>query len=260
MKAVMLAAGVGRRLYGDGNDEAPKALLQFGDRTLLARHIEVLTTLGVDELTVVVGHKKEMIEAELARVAPEGFARTLFNPRYEESPILSLARAGDVLRSGERVLFMDADVYYHEDLLKTLVSSRHETCIIFDRDFVPGAEPVKTCIREGEIVDFGKKVYETHDTVGEWPGFLTMSGDIARKVADRADQLAEGDMPNFVYEDAFCDVLKASEPGTFGFEDVTGIPWIEIDFPEDRERAQSEIREKIAAYAPSEGRVGTAAE
>lgn len=260
MKAVMLAAGVGRRLFGDGNDDPPKALLQFGDRTLLARHIEVLTQLGVKELIVVVGHKKEMIEDELARVAPKGFARTLFNPRFKESPILSLARAGEVLRSGERILFMDADVYYHDDLLKALIGSRHETCIILDQDFVPGAEPVKTCVRDGVLVDFGKKVFEPHDTVGEWPGFLTMAPDIAQRVADRADELSQGDMPGFVYEDAFCDVMKASEPGTFGYEDVTGIPWIEIDFPEDRERAATEIHAKIAAYKPMAERVGDAAE
>ncbi|PIW27437.1 MAG: ADP-glucose pyrophosphorylase [Rhodospirillales bacterium CG15_BIG_FIL_POST_REV_8_21_14_020_66_15] len=260
MKAVMLAAGVGRRLYGDGNDDPPKALLEFDGRTLLARHIEVLTALGVEELTVVVGHKKEMIEEELARVAPAGFARTLFNTRYEESPILSLARAGEVLRSGSRVLFMDADVYYHEDLLKALVNSRHQTCIILDRDFEPGDEPVKTCVRDNLIVDFGKKVFEPHDMVGEWPGFLTMAPDVALRVADRADELSWGDMPGFVYEDAFCDVMKASEPGTFGFEDVTGIPWIEIDFPEDRERADSEIRARIAAYRPLGARVGAAAE
>ena len=250
----------GRRLFGDGNDDPPKALLQFGDKTLLARHIEVLTALGVEELIVVVGHKKEMIEDELARVAPEGFARTLFNPRFKESPILSLATAGEVLRSGERVLFMDADVYYHDDLLKALINSRHQTCIILDQDFVPGEEPVKTCVRGDVLVDFGKKVYEPHDMVGEWPGFLTMAPEIARRVADRADELSQGDMPGFVYEDAFCDVMKASEPGTFGFEDVTGIPWIEIDFPEDRERAATEIRAKIAAYKPMGERLGDAAE
>lgn len=256
----MLAAGVGRRLYGDENFEPPKALLEFDGRTLLARHIEVLTHLGIEDLTVVVGHRKELIEDELARVAPAGFARTVFNPRFEESPILSLARAGEVLRSGSQVLFMDADVYYHDDLLKALISSGHETCIILDRDFVPGEEPVKTCVRDNQIVDFGKKVSEPHDLVGEWPGFLTMAPDIARRVADRADELAQADMPGYVYEDAFCDILKASEPGTFGYEDVTGIPWIEIDFPEDRDRAQNEIRAKIAAYRPMGERVGAAAE
>ena len=38
-------------------------------------------------------------------------------------------------------------------------------------------------------------------------------------------------------EDAIAAVLRAANP-PFGFEDVTGLPWIEIDFPEDVERAE----------------------
>jgi len=29
--------------------------------------------------------------------------------------------------------------------------------------------------------------------------------------------------------------------GRFGYEDVTGLPWIEIDFPADVIRAQNEL-------------------
>ena len=248
MKAVMLAAGVGRRLYGDENEEPPKALLKFDGKTLLEHHIAVLQDLGVDELVIVVGHHREMIEDELARVAPVGFTRTLFNPRYRESPIISLARAGEVMRSGDKVLFMDADVLYHDDLMRRLIESRHETCILMDRDYEPGDEPVKVCVQDGVLVDFGKQVTEAHDTSGEWPGFLTMAPDVAARIAERADEMVALDPPDFTYEEAMCHVLKNSPPGTFGYEDITGIPWIEIDFPEDLEKAESEIRTKIAAY------------
>ena len=32
----------------------------------------------------------------------------------------------------------------------------------------------------------------------------------------------------------------------FGFEDISGLPWIEIDFPDDIERATHEILQKIS--------------
>ena len=35
-------------------------------------------------------------------------------------------------------------------------------------------------------------------------------------------------------------------PEKFGFEDISGIPWIEIDFPEDIERAHREIIPKLS--------------
>jgi choline kinase len=30
-------------------------------------------------------------------------------------------------------------------------------------------------------------------------------------------------------------------PGAFGYEDVTGLPWVEIDFAEDVRRARDEV-------------------
>ena len=33
----------------------------------------------------------------------------------------------------------------------------------------------------------------------------------------------------------------AEPPGTFEVEDITGLPWVEIDFPEDLDKATSEV-------------------
>ena len=100
MKALMLAAGLGRRLYGDENQELPKALLQFGGQTLIERHIIILQACGVDELNLIVGHRKDDLLSEVKRVAPDGFVRSFYNPRYREGPKHSLARGEEVLRSG----------------------------------------------------------------------------------------------------------------------------------------------------------------
>ncbi len=100
MKALMLAAGVGRRLYGDDYNQPPKALLEFDGKTLLRRHIEQLVALGVDELVLVVGHRKDEILAAAYVAAPEDYVTSLFNPRYRGGPILSLWTAAEHLRSG----------------------------------------------------------------------------------------------------------------------------------------------------------------
>ena len=42
--------------------------------------------------------------------------------------------------------------------------------------------------------------------------------------------------------DSYDDVLRTLVlAGRFGYEDVTGLPWIEIDFPADVIRAQNEL-------------------
>ena len=49
-----------------------------------------------------------------------------------------------------------------------------------------------------------------------------------------------------IYEDAIRDVLLAEPGGTFDVEDITGLPWVEIDFPEDLARARQEIFPQLA--------------
>ena len=241
MKALMLAAGIGRRLYGDDRTQPPKAILEFGGKTLLRRHIENLKNFGVEELVLVLGHRMDEILVEANAASGPGFVRWLHNPRYRGGPVISLWTAREVLRSGSDVLFMDADVLYHPELLRRLLQSPHENCFIYDRDFEAGDEPVNLCLEGGRPVDFGKKIPGTFETRGEWPGFLRLSGSIAAKLADATQTYIDRAEMAAAYEPAMRDVLRAEPASTFGAEDVTGIPWIEIDFPSDLIRAEHHV-------------------
>ena len=44
--------------------------------------------------------------------------------------------------------------------------------------------------------------------------------------------------------------MLLAQPRAFGFEDVSGLPWIEIDFPEDVARAGAEILPAIRRDYP----------
>ena len=238
MKVIMLAAGIGRRLNGEGNDHLPKALLRFGGKSLLERHLETLHSFGVEQMVIVVGHRKETLIAESADVItsnclPENFVSFIFNPRYKESSLLSLGMADSVLREGEEIVFMDADVLYHPELIRRIIKSSHKNCFLMDREFEFGDEPVKVCLRSGEIIDFGKSVSKDYEIIGEWPGFLKISPDIAGKIADSVQSHIKNDVEFVDYEVAMRDVLISEPAGTFGYEDISGIPWTEIDFPDD---------------------------
>ena len=43
------------------------------------------------------------------------------------------------------------------------------------------------------------------------------------------------------YEEALRDILLTGPRERFGWEDITGLPWIEIDFPEDVEKASTQV-------------------
>ena len=61
MKAVVLAAGEGTRLRPLTEDK-PKGMVEVDDKPILTHCFEPLVDLGADELVVVVGYMKEVID------------------------------------------------------------------------------------------------------------------------------------------------------------------------------------------------------
>jgi choline kinase len=256
MKALLLAAGVGRRL-GDASSDLPKALLRFGGKSLLQRHIEILRGFGITDVTVTVGHRADAVQTEIERIGAAGSVRTVENARYREGSVVSLWSARSVLQSGAPVLLMDADVLYDARLMGRLLTAGHENCFLLDRDIEPGEEPVKLCIRGGGIVDFHKRPQHAHDWHGESIGFFRFSPVVAADLAKRTDDYVTSGRTTFEYEEPMRDMVLASPVERFGFAEVTGLPWVEIDFAADVERARDEILPKLVD-APATMMLGTA--
>ena len=239
----MLAAGVGSRL-GRGEGAPPKALLRFNGVSLLQRHLDILAHFGLLDLMLVVGHQASAIEAELSAIGMRERVRTCFNPDYRRSSLLSLWTLRDVLTAGQEVLYMDADVLYDWRLLERLLTSPHPSCILIDRNVEPDADFVDVRIRDGRIVAFGKAVpLADYDLRAEWIGFARFSADMAARLARAIEGYIQGDRADADYEKPMRDVIL--ETAAFGVADATGLPWIEIDFAEDLERAHAHILPRL---------------
>jgi choline kinase len=235
----MLAAGVGRRL-GDAS-LPPKVLLRFGGETLLERHAAILRHCGVERIDLIVGYRAPEIEAEIARIGAGDLIFPRFNPDYEAAAIVSLWHLGEAFSAGEPVIFMDGDVLYDHRMMERLVASPYPNCFLMDRNTEEGEDPVKLCLRDGRLVDFHKRPQIAHDWWGEWIGFSRFDPAVAAKIAQATARIVEAGRRDALYEDAFREVVVAEPPGAFGVEDVTGLPWVEIDFPEDLEKAEAEV-------------------
>jgi len=241
MKAIILAAGVGRRLGKDGEIQ-PKCLLGFNGKSLLERHLDYLRHCQIDTVAIAVGYQAEMIQDEIKRVGAQAWITTVYNPDYTQGSLISLWTLREHLAAGEDVLLMDADVLYDRRIIERLVKTDIPNCFLLDRDFEPGDEPVKLCVHNGHLVEFCKQVASdlVYDFSGESVGFFRFDGAIAHRLAACTERyVAEGRYEE-PYEEAIRDLLLET-PEVFGYEDITGFPWIEIDFPEDIQRAQNEI-------------------
>jgi choline kinase len=249
MKVALLAAGVGNRLDGSGN-APPKALLRFAGESLLKRHLDILVRFGLVDVTLVVGHRAEEIERELAAIGAIDLVRTRFNPDYQTSSLLSLWMLREVFAAGEPVLYMDADVLYDWRLLERLLLSPHDDCILIDRDIDPDDEWLDVRVRAGRIVAFDKGVtLDDYDIRAEWVGFARFSAGAAARLAGAIEGYVESGRVDVTYEAPMRDVILATP--AFGLADATGLPWIEIDFPADLRRAHREILPRLVSLPPA---------
>jgi choline kinase len=245
LHAIILAAGVGKRLGLQAADglPKPKILLELDGRSLLQRHLFLLEQAGLTAVTIVLGYGADEISAAIARSGTGLDVTFLLNPNYREGSVVSLWTAHDMLRRTEPVLLMDADVLYDRRMLDRLVRSEHENCLLCDRNIEPGDEPVKLCVRGGSIVDLRKIPTEPHDWYGESVGFFRLSPAAAGELADRVEDYVISGRRSQEYEEPLRDMIQASAPDRFGFEDISTLPWTEIDFPEDIVKARALLPE-----------------
>lgn len=242
--AILLVAGVGRRL--GGTDNLPKVLLEFGGRTLLERHLDALRTGGVGLTSLTVGHGEDAIRREIGRLEATDRVRFVENPRYREGSLVSLWAQRALLRSGSTILLMDGDVLYDQAMMTRLLSANGENILLVDRDIEPGDEPVKICFRGERIVDFRKKPEHAHDWHGESVGFFRFSPSMAAALADRCEAYVDRGETGVEYEEAIRDLILA-EPSRFSAQDVSDLAWTEIDFAGDVARARQNILPQLGA-------------
>ena len=245
MKAVMLAAGIGSRLSLDNPEPLPKVLLRFGGKSLLEHHIEIFRQHGIDELVMGVGYKNQDIEQEIIDLGVGNFVRTVLNKDYLEGSIVTLWTLRNELRCEKQVILLDADILYDDKILERLIKSQHQNSMLLDRNFELGDEPVKICIRDNEIVEFRKWLSASFDFLGESVGMFKLSHDMACQIIAQTELYLDQGRHNEAYEEAIRDVILTSPRGVFAYEDITGLPWIEIDFNADVKQARLDILPRI---------------
>ena len=243
MKAIILAAGKGTRL--DGAAVKPKCLVEIGGMTLLRRQLESLKSVNIDEVVVVVGFGAESIREECG-----GEVSFVENTRFAEtSSLYSLWLAREHLAEGFVVL--NCDVLFHPQLLAELIESTHEDALLLsDTDPNPlGDEEMKVKLNDRLVIDISKAM-DPLEADGENVGVVKFGASGARALVGYMDELiASGSLkdwaPRAFREFALHHPLYALS--------TRGLPWIEIDFPHDYQRAVNEVYPRIEAQLVDDG-------
>jgi len=245
MNAVILAAGVGRRLH-PFTQHHPKCLISIGEKTLLIRYLDELEKLGVSLVTIVVGYKHELIREAVATWPGSMPVKFVVNEDFERGSIGSLWVARTVL--DDDTVIMDADVLFHPSILERLVNSSHPNALLMDETVVQDPEKREECmvvVQQGRVIALSKQMPEAYHEAGEGVGFLKLSRHDAPSLLKSVEQRISQGLLDMEYEDALRDFFLAVPVGV---ERIGGLPWIEIDFPADVLRAQNDVLMKLSEH------------
>jgi choline kinase len=251
MNAIILAAGKGTRL--DGAAVKPKCLVQVGGLTLLRRQIDALRSAKVNKIVVVIGFAGDSIREEcggdITFVENVEFAHT--------SSLYSLWLARDHLSEGFVVL--NSDVLFHQQLLKDLIESSRQDALLVsyvDKETPLGDEEMKVKVKDELVVEISKQM-DPVDADGENVGIVKFSASGARLLIEYMDRLISNGGASEWAPRAF---LEFSRHHPLYALSTRGLPWIEIDFPEDYQRAVDDVFPKLSIHETLPAQHRTSAE
>lgn len=238
MKAVLLAAGRSTRLYPLTAD-TPKCLLEIGGKTLLEHQLDALAGCRIEEIIIVTGYLKHLLENKIAEISVRySFKFTLIeNSRFAETNnIYSLWTARELLNDSE-FLVLHADVLFHPEILRAGAHAEGDIALVADREVLEETMKLKLNAN-GRVISVGKHV-RMDEASGTFLGIAKFSGEGGRLMLGEVDKLIAENETNAYFTLAIERLLAQNREVRASM--TGGLPWIEIDFPEELGRAQTEI-------------------
>jgi choline kinase len=236
VKVIILGAGQGKRLL-PLTAEVPKALLDIGGKTLIARQIDAFADCGLEDFVVVIGYGAARMEDELAKIARDKrvTVKTVHNPFYGVADNLASCWMARGEMTGEFIQ-VNGDNLFKADLVRLILGAADAAVTVaINHKPLYDADDMKVMSDSGRLTEIGKTLpIEAVDA--EAIGLYRFRGDGAQAYAEILEQsMRDPSGLKQWFPSAVGKLAKRLEVRTVA---VDGIDWCEIDFPTDLTEAR----------------------
>ncbi|MDO9578385.1 MAG: phosphocholine cytidylyltransferase family protein [Candidatus Cloacimonadales bacterium] len=232
MKAIILAAGMGNRLLKVSGG-MPKSMIKIGAQSIMHHQIESCRQVGIKDFVIVLGYKKEELKAHILEKLNSENVTFIENPIYDKTNTLHslyLARG----QFEDDFIYFNADVLFQSELLQKISGESKYSQLLLETKSCAEEEVKMIIDNDRRILKISKKL-PIPKCAGEFIGIGKFKKDILPKFAEYLQFGVDNGQSNNYFEYAVDllakDVILQAVP-------TDGIPCIEIDFPEDLERAR----------------------
>lgn len=239
MQAIILAAGMAKRLR-PLTDEIPKCLLKAGGKTLLEMTINNILKNGVNSFVMVTGYRDNMIKEHISEKFPGLDISYLTNSDYENNNnSYSLWMTKNYIK-GDSVL-LDSDILFDFRIISKLFEFPQTNCLAVKRGHDLSEEEIKVIIDTANKIEHIGKHLDIRASYGESIGIERFSYDFFVKLGDVLERkIVKENNVNEFYEASFQELYDKGN--AMYAVDVSEYKCMEIDFPEDLEKAQEEVK------------------
>jgi len=238
MKAIIIAAGKGTRLY-PFTKNTPKSLLDIGQGlTLLETQLHALQDAGITDIVIIVGYRAEQIEAKVKEYQTDFNITTVYNPFYETSNnLISVWMAKEYMKGD--FISINGDDIFESSIIKNLLKSDENITMVTDVKDEYDSDDMKMIIENGLVKEVSKKI-ELDRANGESVGIIKFSGHGPKIYLDTLEEMvrAPENMNNF-YLKAIQKIVDKGFPVHHSV--CNEKDWGEIDFHPDLEMIRTHV-------------------
>lgn len=237
MKTIILAAGQGKRLL-PLTQERPKALLEIGAHRLIAWQIRELLKCGIDDIVVVSGFKKNLVEEALHSLQGElriPQIKVIYNPYYSVSDNLVSCWMARHEMVGDFIL-LNGDTLFEQSIPRKLMESpAAPITLAVDHKTHYDDDDMKVRLDKGWLIEIGKDL-PLDNVHGESIGMSLFRENGPTRFADALDlAMRDKDALGQWYLSVIGDLAGDNFVRTHS---IQGFEWCEVDYPLDLHRAR----------------------
>ena len=169
--------------------------------------------------------------------------RTVHNPDFATTNNLHSFWVARREFAGRDFLCLHADVLFHPSMLRGCFESKADACFLLDREL--NEETMKARLEGERVVEISKSI--VRDQMG---GTFLGIARFAPRASSLLPEVLEALVGDPVNRNAYftaCVPELARRALLIGCSWTNGLPWIEIDFEADFERAERQVLPKIVA-------------
>ena len=226
-KAVIVAAGLSSRLYPLTLD-IPKGLLEIAGEPLLARTVRLLREREINEIFVVVGYKRDLIEKALG---PD--IHYQFNPFFAETNNMGSLWFAKEWVEDNPFIYLHGDLIYAPELLDAFIEGNHKDAALLVDFGDVDEEAMKVRVENECLVESNKEI-PIDEADGEWVGITIFNRP--QILFNKIEHLLE--QKHFQDYDTLAFTEMAREGSRFSIIPTNGHLWVEIDDESDLNRAR----------------------